>query len=375
MAGSIHKYQTKAGKTKYMIMVEIGMDTKGKRKQKKISGFNTKKEAQIALVEAQSELNKGTYIEPKKMQYRAFVEEWFRTKQKSLGKQTIGVHKMYLDKYILPFLGNMSLAALKTIHINNFINDMHDKGYSPSTIKKAVNIIKNSLEYAIDIEILSKNVAKKATLPKEEKNEMQAWNEEEVNKFLKVAKNDRMYPLFYLALMSGLRQGELLGLRWKDIDLENHILTINQVLAHNGKDIIKGAKTKAGNRTINLSESTIQVLKAHRKTVLEEKLLNGKSYQDQDLVFCTQMGTPVHPSNLRNRVFNKLIEVAEVPKIRFHDLRHTHATLLLSKGVNVKVISERLGHSNIKITLDTYSHVLPTMQKDAIDKLDSMINS
>jgi integrase len=372
MAGSIHKYQTSKGETKWLYMLDIGKE--GKRKQKKKSGFKSEREAKKALRLAEAEVIQGTYIEPSKMTYGGFIDEWFRTKQKSLGKQTIEVHTMYLNKYIIPSLGNVPLSSLKTIHINNFINDMHEKNYSAATIKKAVNIIKNSLEYAIDIDLINKNVAKKATLPKEEKNEMQAWSEEEVNNFLKVAKNDSHYALFYLALMSGLRQGELLGLRWRDLDLENHFLTINQVLAHNGKDIIKGAKTKAGNRTINLSESTIQVLKTHRKLVLEEKLKNGKSYQDQDLVFCTALGTPIHPSNLRNRTFNKLIEAANVTKIRFHDLRHTHATLLLSKGVNVKVISERLGHSNIKITLDTYSHVLPTMQKDAIDKLDSMIN-
>jgi integrase len=372
MAGSIHKYQTTKGKTKWFYMLDINKE--GKRKQKKKSGFKSERDARDALRLAEAEVIKGTYIEPSKMSYSAFVEEWFKTKKRKLGKQTIEVHKMYLDKYILPSLGEKTLAALKTSHIDDLIEKMHDKGYSPSTIKKAVNIIKNSLEYAVFHEVLIKNVAKKATLPKEEKNEMSVWNEEEVNRFLKAAKNDRLYPLFYLALMSGLRQGELLGLRWKDLDLENHFLTINQVLAHNGKDIIKGTKTKKSKRIVNLTESTVHVLKVHRKSVLEEKLLNGKSYQDQDLVFCTQMGTPVHPSNLRNRVFNKLIEAANVPKIRFHDMRHTHATLLLSKGVNVKVISERLGHSNSKITLDTYSHVLPTMQKDAMDKLDSMIN-
>ncbi|WP_053361932.1 site-specific integrase [Bacillus sp. FJAT-27251] len=371
MAGSIHKYQTKKGETRYMVMLEVGNN--GKRKQKKKMGFKTKKEANTFLIEALNDINKGTYIEPSRILFSEFLEEWFKTKQISLGTQTKSVHKNYLYKYIIPSLGHIPLSQLKTIHINNFINEMNQRKYSPATIKKAVNIIKNSLEFGIDIEMINKNVAKKATLPKEIKNEMKVWNQEEVNKFLKVAKGSRYYPFFYLALMTGMRKGEILALRWKDIDLENMLLTINQTLTQDGKEFIAGAKTKASNRTMDLSESTVKILKAHKVLIQQEKLALGKDYVNHDLVICTQIGTPVHSSNLRNRVFNQLIKEAEVSKIRLHDLRHTHATLLLSVGVNVKVISERLGHSSIKITLDTYSHVLPTMQKEAVKKLDDML--
>lgn len=373
MAGSIHKYKTKNGRDKWFYMLDLGKDEKGKRKQKKKSGFKSEREAKKALTLAQADVYKGTYLEPSKMPFRQYLDEWFNTKKKSISRQTIDVYRLYLDKYIIPFLGDITLTDLKTIHINKFINNMHDRDYSASTIKKAMNIIKNALEHAIDTELINKNIAKKATLPKENKVEITVWNEEEVNSFLKVAKQHRHYPIFYLALTTGMRQGEILGLRWRDIDFYNHSLTINQVLSHDGKEMIKGAKTKTSNRTIDLSDSTIKILKTHKKIIIQEKL-NSIGYQDFDLVFCTPIGTPVHPSNLRNRTFNKLIEKAKIPKIRFHDLRHTHATLLLSKGVNIKVISERLGHSNIRITLDTYSHMLPTMQKDAIEKLDSMIN-
>ncbi len=168
-----------------------------------------------------------------------------------------------------------------------------------------------------------------------------------------------------MALVTGMRQGELLGLRWKDVDLEKGHLTISQTLSHDGK-------TKSSLRKILLPASTVAKLKKHRAVVLKEKLSQGEEYQDNDLVMCTPSGTPINPANVR-RSLNVLIKKAAVPKIRFHDLRHTHATLLLAKGVNVKVISERLGHSNIKITLDTYSHVLPTMQEDAVNKIEEIL--
>lgn len=201
---------------------------------------------------------------------------------------------------------------------------------------------------------------------------MNVWDEEEVNRFLKVAKEDPVYIVFYLALTTGMRQGEILGLPWKDINLEKGLLNIKQTLSHDGKTFLSGAKTKSSLRTINLSLSSIKVLITRKLTVSKEKLSLGPIYQDFDLVACTQHGTPLNPVNIR-RTFKRMIKMADVPEIRFHDLRHTHATLLLSNGVHVKVISERLGHSNKKVTLDTYSHVLPSMQEEVARKLDEII--
>ncbi|WP_129727958.1 site-specific integrase [Ectobacillus funiculus] len=201
---------------------------------------------------------------------------------------------------------------------------------------------------------------------------MTVWNEEQINQFLKAAKEDPGYIVFHLALTTGMRQGERLGLRWRDVDLEKGLIHIRQTLSYDGKEFISGAKTKPSLRTINLSETTIRVLKGRKLIVSKEKLSLGPIYEDFDLVACTQHGMPVNPANVR-RTFNRFIKVADAPKIRFHDLRYTHANLLLSKGINVKIISERLGHNNIKVTLDTYSHVLPTMQEEVARKLDEII--
>lgn len=154
--------------------------------------------------------------------------------------------------------------------------------------------------------------------------------------------------------------------------MEKGLLNIKQTLSHDGKTFLSGAKTKSSLRTINLSLSSIKVLITRKLTVSKEKLCLGPIYHDFDLVACTQHGTPLNPANIR-RTFKRMIKMADVPEIRFHDLRHTHATLLLSNGVHVKVISERLGHSNIKVTLDTYLHVLPSMQEEVARQLDEII--
>lgn len=367
MKGSVKK----EGNSWYYVF-SLENEVNGKRKQKKKRGFKTKKEAQKALAEAINDLNKGTFIEQSNIKYNDYLDQWFLTKQNTIGVQTVKVYKDFIQKRIKPTLGNFTLSKLSTIQIQTVVNNLYEEGLSSSTVKKVYEIIRNSLEHAVDFELVPKNVASKVKLPKANKKEMNVWNGEEVNKFLEFAKDNPSYIVFYLALTTGMRQGEILGLRWKDVDLDKGLIKINQTLSHDGKIFISGAKTKSSLRTINLSLSGIKVLKVRKLAVSKEKLSFGPIYQDFDLVVCTQHGTPFNPANIR-RTFKRIIKMADVPDIRFHDLRHTHATLLLSKGVNVKVISERLGHSNIKVTLDTYSHVLPSMQEEVARKLDEII--
>ncbi|PFL47426.1 site-specific integrase [Bacillus cereus] len=256
--------------------------------------------------------------------------------------------------------------------MQNYVNSLRDEGLKRGTIEKIVKIIQNSLEHAIDLELITKNAAAKTKLPKGDKKKLTVWNEQEVQLFLKATQDSRYSIVFHMALVTGMRQGELLGLRWKDVDLEKGHLTISQTLSHDGKNFLIGGKTKTCLRKILLPASTITKLKKHRAVALKEKPSQGEEYQENDLGMCTPFETPINPANVR-RSLNALIQKAAVPKIQFHDLRHTHATLLLAKGVNVKVISERLGHSNIKITLGTYSHVLPTMQEDAVNKREEIL--
>lgn len=181
--------------------------------------------------------------------------------------------------------------------------------------------------------------------------------------------SSRYYIAFLLALTTGMRQGEILAIRSKDIDFNNNTLSIKQTFNHAGNKIIAGAKTKSGQRSIVFPNETINFLVKHKETIEYEKRIGGILYTDYDLVVCTNIGTPCLPRNLLIS-FYSLIEKLNITKVRFHDLRHIHATLLLKEGVHPKVVAERLGNSNIRVTLDTYIHVLPSMQLETANKIN-----
>ncbi len=373
MAGSVHKYETKSG-TKYMVMLEIGEN--GKRKQKKKMGFKTKKEAKAYLAEQQTAINKGLYIEQSKLLYKDYLADWFIKKKFKIGVQTAKVYEEYLNSRIFPDLGNIPLSSISPKDLEDYQLKLTKEGLSPWTIKKIFDIIKNSLKYAKDLELIYKNPASKIELSSKKNKELYVWDEEEVSKFLKTAKNTSTHPyytVFVLAIFTGMRRGEILGLRWKDINFKNNTITVNQTLSRDGKEILNSVKTQSSRRIIDISDQNlIDVLIKQRQIVLNHKDKYGESYIDKDLVVCSELGNQLNPSNIRRKM-NQLIEISGVSKINFHSLRHTHATLLLSQGVSPKVIQERLGHSSIKVTLDIYSHVLPAMQKEAIQKLGSII--
>lgn len=169
-----------------------------------------------------------------------------------------------------------------------------------------------------------------------------------------------------------MRQSEILGLRWKDIDFDDAVLHVHQTLSHDGKKLYQDTKTKSSKRTISLIDWTLAILKDQRKKYKKQKLAAGADYKDHDLVICTKIGTPINPRNLL-RTFYSLMKKADVPKIRFHDLRHTVARLMLSRNINPKVVKEILGHSDIRVTLDTYSHVLPSVHKETAKQYGSML--
>jgi integrase len=181
--------------------------------------------------------------------------------------------------------------------------------------------------------------------------------------------------MVFLAIETGMRPEEYLGLQWKDIDFENHALSVCRAVVSrsSGGFQFTEPKTKKSRRSLTLSGSSIGVLKAHKRVQLEARMRLGSDYNNHDLVFATELGTPLDRKNLRNRHFRQVCAKAGLPQIRLYDLRHTTATLLLSKGINPKIVSERLGHASIVLTLDTYSHVLPTMQRDATEQIERLM--
>jgi integrase len=209
--------------------------------------------------------------------------------------------------------------------------------------------------------------------PKVKRKQVDVWNEVEARGFLKFVAEakSRYYIAFHLSITSGARQGEVLGLRWMDCDLERKIISIRQSLSHDGKEFGL-PKTESSIRSISIDNDTVEALKQHRKLIEREKELALSMYIDKDLVVCTNIGTQCHPRNLE-RAWKKLRNDAKMRKITYHDLRHTHASLLLKNSAHPKVVSERLGHSSIQITLDLYSHLFPNIQEDAATGLGQLL--
>jgi integrase len=232
-----------------------------------------------------------------------------------------------------------------------------------------------ALKAAVADGLIPRNAAAGLKLPRITREEIDPLTEEEARRLLETVRGARLEALYVLALSTGMRLGELLALKWEDVDLEGGRLRVRRTLTHAGKAFVLGEpKTKNSRRTIRLTKGAISALKAHLSRQLEEMERMGSVYQPGGLIFATEGGTIVNPSNLRNRSFKPLLKRADLQPIRFHDLRHTCATLLLSKSVNPKVVSEMLGHASISITLDIYSHLLPDMQEKAVEALEEMLS-
>lgn len=362
--------------SKWCFVLDIGRDPEtGKRRQKWFSGFATKKEAQRAMVEKIAELNRGEYIEPTKMTVKEFLEMWLEDEVKPNRKvSTYDIYHSVITNHLIPGIGNIPLHQLGPIHIHQLMKSLSNKDISSTTAKYSVRTLKVALNWAVKMQLIPKNPAANIRISTRSTGSgMKVWTDEEVNRFLQAAKGSKFYPAFYLAITTGMRMGELLGLKWTDIDFDRGTISIRRTLQRTsaGLQLIEQTKTAKSRRLISISPSTVEVLKKHQ--VEQKKEMIQYNYRDvYDLVFTSRTGKPIEPRNLRE-YFSLITKKAGLPPIRFHDLRHTHATLLLKQGVHPKIVSERLGHSSISMTLDTYSHVIPSMQKEAAEMFDQII--
>ena len=248
-------------------------------------------------------------------------------------------------------------------------------GLAAKTVKYHLSIMRMALSRAEKWGLVARNVALLIDPPRVKKYEVQPITPEQAKAFLLAIEGDRMEALFTVALALGLRRGEALGLRWSDVDFQTKTLRVNQALQRlNGSLQITELKTKSSRRLLDLPEMLAIKLREHRTRQLEEKLLAGSHWQDNGLVFTSRIGTPIDPRHVKRRL-DPLLKKAELPHFRVHDLRHFCASLLLAQGVPLKVVSELLGHSQIAITADLYTHVLPSLRKDAIDLMDSILTA
>ena len=282
-----------------------------------------------------------------------------------------------IRNHIAPKIGKKKLKALKLDDVEGLYRSMAASGLSPATVRYVHAVLRRALKQAVHRGLVVRNVAEGASLPRAPRKEMEAFTPEEIRRFLQAAKHDRLQALYVLAITCGLRQGELLGLRWEDVDLAAGSLTVRRQMqrSRDGSGMISGPTKNKKSRTIRLGRVAIEALEAHRDRQAEEVASAKGLWRNPEVVFASTIGTPLDPSNLVDRSLKPLLKGAGLPSIRFHDLRHACATLLFSEGVPIKVVQEVLGHSSVSVTMDVYSHVLPDMQERAAAAIDDLLSN
>lgn len=374
---------TKRGRSSWTVVVDLGRDpVTGKRRQLWRAVKGPKRDAEAELVKLLYERDTGVERPVGKLTVAAYLDRWLADYvQPSLAPKTIVTYREVVRVHLVPALGSLDLVALRPTHIQSLYSRMLVSGrrdgrggLSARSVVRYHQILHAALRQAVRWQLLIRNPADAVEPPRAARREIRTVTPAQARAVVGAAAETSIGPFVRLALLTGMRRGELLGLRWADVDLEGGALHVQQTAQRIlGQGIIfRQPKTRLSRRSIALSPDAVAVLRQHRRRQAEARLLAGSAYGDRDLVFATGLGTPVEPGNLR-RAWVGIARAAGVPGLRIHDLRHAHATLMLSQGVHPKVVSERLGHASVNITLDTYSHVLPGLQEAAAVSLDTIL--
>ncbi|MEO6834756.1 MAG: tyrosine-type recombinase/integrase [Candidatus Tumulicola sp.] len=326
-------------------------------------------------------MNSGEFVAPSNLTVaKLLTEHWLPHAKTTVGGKTFQRYREIVEKKLVPAFGTSVVARLQPGPVQQAYDTWLNSGLSAQTVKHFHSVLRNAMRYAVRMGLASRNVTERVKPPALKPIEMLCLDERQSLELLEVAKGTDLDCLVNTALFSGLRRGELLALRWKDVDFGNGTMTVRQSLQETRGEPLPGKryrptllefkepKTRKSRRTVTLAAEAIAALKRHKACQNQDRLGLGAGYSDQDLVFCSGDGRPLKPDTISKR-FAALVRRVDIPSVRFHDLRHSHATQLLRPGVHFKVVSERLGHASVAITLDRYSHVLPGMDKTAADAL------
>jgi integrase len=370
----------------WRITIPLGKDpSTGKYRRLYETVIGSRRDGERKQTELLRALDTSSLSAPSRLTVAVYLNQWLSgyVATRIDKPKTAQSYRMIVTRHLIPRLGHIKLARLTPADVQKYYGDTlaggrigpdgkpTGKSLSSTTVAHRHAVLHDALEHALKQGLVGRNVAHLVDPPRIKRTTMKTWSDVEVRRVLDVAKNGRYYAVFVLALTTGLRAGEIFGLRWEDVDLTAGTLTVNQTLEKPGPSATFGRpKSESSRRTLPLSEACIDALRRHRATQNTERLRLGAEWHDFDLVFTVFDGKPLRSGNFRRDVYDPLIVKARVPRIRFHDMRHSHATLLLTAGVHPKVVSERLGHSGIALTLDTYSHVMPGMQKEASEAID-----
>lgn len=370
--GHVRKRNTKSGITTYQLIVEEEAEfATGKRKRyyKTIKG--SKKQAEKAMRDFITEIENKTFVKDSKITVKDFMNQWLDLYVKNqLSPTTVQHYVDQTEKYIIPRFGHLYLQQLKNIDIQKWIFSLQEaspltgKPLAPKTIKNIMLNLSAAMKKAVMLELIPKNPCDNITMPKLEKFQPDVYSMEEVEKMLNCAKDTDLYLPLMIEICIGLRRGELLALKWHHIDFDNGYLSVEENLVTvDNERITKAPKTKSGRRSIQIPSTLLELLK---DTKAQRRAKNN------DYIICQPDGSP-YKSDSFSMKFRRFLKANDLKHIRFHDLRHINATIMLSLGISPKVAQERLGHSSYQITMDIYSHVLKKVEKEAADKIDSAL--
>ena len=364
--GSI--YQRSDGR--WVAQISLPGDSRLKRRRKTIYG-RTRDEVRRKKLDAEKLVKDGGRLAPERLTVSSFFTSWLETRRHELRWQTWRRYEQLFRSHVEPELGSIRLGKLRPDHLRDLYNLKLHEGLSSTTVRHMHAVIRAALNQAEREELIVKNISRQVNPPRKRRYEIKPLSPNEARKFRRAIVGHTDEALYVLALTTGIRQAELLGLRWRDVDLDNGFLSVNRSLIFEGNDwSLEEPKTATSRRRIHLGTDALVTMREHQHKQLEQRLKLGPAWQDNDLVFPSEIGTPRRGANVVYRSFRPLLASAGLPQIRFHDLRHTAATLLLGEGIHPKVVSEMLGHASVQLTLDTYSHVTPTMQQEAAQAMN-----
>ena len=375
--GSVRKFNNGL----YQGRVMLGYDPETGREIRPVVYGESEREAWKKLEQVIERYERGQPLQESRIKFGEWLNQWLENHVKIKNRLTTWEnYKWAVDTHINPALGKINLKDLRASHLQKLYREKlengrnDDKGgLSARTIQLIHRICHAALEQAVREDVIYKNVSHNVSLPKKTHKEILPMSPEQIKKFLKVNREDPLFPAFFILISTGMRRGELLGLKWSDIDLDNRTIFIQRSWVKSSTETAQFSdpKTKKSRRLVPLLEEGVAVLRQHRlqqQRNRDELRAKGKAYTENGLVFCRIDGAPYYPSTL-NSYLEKALQRAGLPKFRMHDLRHTFASLMVEQGTSIKVVQELMGHATVQMTLDTYTHVLPGATAEAVNKL------
>lgn len=374
MAGAyIRKRERKEGVV-YLASVDRGKDPITGKRRERSETFHTRREAKAALARWQTEIERGTFVDRSKQTVADLLRYWMETYVKhNRSRNTYVNYRYHVDGHLIPALGHIEVQKLTVAQMQQFYADKMDGGTGRRTVELCHLCLHRALDMAVQLGVVGRNVTDAVQPPKLPQAERGVWSREELRRFLAVACASHYGPLWLLMATTGMRRGEVLGLRWKDVNLDEGVLVVQQAMVAIDGHMAVAPPKRGKRRMIPLPATVVEMLKAHRRAQDKRRAALGTAWADNDLAFPSEVGTPINARNL-DREFRRFIAQAGVPPIPIHSVRHTVATLVVASGEDVRTVADLLGHDP-RVLMSTYAHVLAHRKVEVIDTISELVLS